>query len=318
MKAALFHRYGPPEVLQIEEVAKPAPKDDEVLIRIHATAVSSGDSRLRRADPFAARLFLGLFAPRKKILGGVLSGVVEATGSKVGLFRPGDQVFGATGLRMGAHAEYICLPETGALALKPAAASHAAAAAIPFGGTTALHFLQKAGLQRGQKVLVYGASGAVGTAAVQLAKYMGAEVTGVCSTANLEKVKSIGADHVIDYTKTDFAQNGPVYDLVFETVNKTPVSACLSVLKKGGTLILGAAMLTQMMQGAWASITSGKKVLAGMAVEQAEQIRFLARLMEEGAIMPVIDKSYPLEQIADAHRHVDGGRKKGNVVVRLV
>ncbi len=315
MTAAVYANYGAPEVLQIKEVGKPSPQANELLIKIHATGVSSGDCRLRRADPFAVRFFFGLFKPKKGILGGVLAGEVVGVGEAVKQYKVGDQVFGTTGMGFGAYAEYKCLPETATLAIKPAQVSHEAAAAIPFGGTTALHFIQKANIQPGQKVLIYGASGAVGTAAVQLAKHFGAEVTGVCSTANVDMVKSLGADKVIDYTKSDFTKSGETYDVVFDTVGKAQVSGLLQVLDKKGILLQGAATPGQMLQGAWAAMRSGIKVIAGVIKETPEGMAFLAQLMEAGKLKSVIDKTYPLAQIADAHRYVDGGHKKGNVVI---
>lgn len=318
MKAAVYTRYGPPEVLQIKEITKPSPKDNEILIKIHATAVTSADARLRKAEPFAVRFFSGLFKPKKSVLGGVLSGTIEAVGKNVREFKVGDLVFGSSFPYFGAYAEYVCLPETASLAIKPANMSHEEAAALPFGGMTALHFLRKANIQPGQKVLIYGASGAVGTAAVQIAQSFGATVTGVCSTANLEMVKNLGADQVIDYTKTDFAENGGQYDVVYETVNKAPFSSCIAALKSNGTLILGASMLGGMLRGAWASATSNKKVISGVVVETAEAANFLQKLAEAGKLKAVIDKAYNLEQIAGAHDYVDKGHKKGNVVIRLV
>lgn len=315
MKAAVYASYGAPEVVQIKTLAKPVPQDNEILVKIHATAVNSADARLRRADPFAVRFFFGLFRPSKSVLGGVLSGTVEAVGKNVRKFKVGDQVFGSAYPHFGAHAEYICLPETGTLAVKPDNISHEEAAALPFGGLTAVHFLQKGNIQPGQKVLVYGASGAIGTAAVQIAKYFGAEVTGVCSTANMEMVKSLGADHVIDYTKTDFTTIGGQYDVVFETVNKAPFSACLAALRENGTLILGAAMLTAMLRGAWVSLTGSKKVISGVAVETVTALALLKKMAEEGRLKAVIDKKYDFAQIATAHAYVDTGRKKGNVVI---
>ncbi|MCC6462058.1 MAG: NAD(P)-dependent alcohol dehydrogenase [Saprospiraceae bacterium] len=317
MKAAVFTQYGGPEVLQLQSVAKPSPKDHEILIRIQATAVNSGDCRLRKADPFAVRFFFGLFKPGKPILGGVLSGTVEAVGSKVTTFRVGDSVFGATQLQFGAYAEYICLPETGALAIKPTHFSHDEAAALPFGGTTAYHFVQQARIQPGQNVLVYGASGAVGSTVVQMAKYFGARVTGVCSTANLALVKHLGADEVLDYTQTDFSKTGEQYDVVFETVNKAPVSACLAVLRKNGTLVLSAAMLPEMLRGAWAARSSGIRFVAGMATETPEAIRFVQQLAEGGQLKAVVDKKFSLDDIVAAHAYVDKGHKKGNVVMQV-
>lgn len=318
MKAAVYSKYGAPEVLQVKALAKPSLKDNEILVKIHATAVTSGDCRLRKADPFAVRFFFGLFKPGKPVLGGVLSGIVEAVGKNVRKFKVGDPVFGSSFPNFGAYAEYICLPETAALTIKPENLSHETAAALPFGGMTALHFLQKANIRPGQKVLIYGASGAVGTAAVQIAKYFGATVTGVCSTANMEMVKTLGADHVIDYTQTDFAENAGQYDVVYETVNKAPFASCIAALKNNGTLILGAAMLPGMLRGAWTSATSSKKVIFGVTTETAEAVSFLQGLAKEGKMKAAIDKVYPLEQIAAAHAYVDKGHKKGNVIISLV
>ena len=317
MKAAVYSTYGAPEVLQLKELTKPSPKDHEILVKIHATAVTSADSRLRKADPFAIRFFFGLFKPKKPVLGGVLSGTIEATGKNVREFKVGDHVFGSSFPNFGAYAEYICLPENGTLAIKPENMSHEEAAALPFGGMTALHFLRKANIQPGQKVLIYGASGAVGTAAVQIAKHFGATVTGVCSTANIEMVKSIGADKVIDYTQTDFAKNGEQYDVIFETVNKAPFSSCIAALKNNGTLILGAAILAGMLRGVWTAATSNKKVIFGQVTETAEQVHFLQNLAKAGHLKAVVDKKYTLEQIAEAHAYVDNGHKKGNVVIQI-
>lgn len=318
MTAAVYANYGAPEVLQIKEVSKPTPKANEVLIKIHATSVNSGDCRLRKADPFAVRFFFGLLKPKQGILGVVVAGEVVEVGSEVKKYTVGDQVFGKTGMSFGAYAEYKCMPETGVLAIKPEYSSYETAAAIPFGGTTALHFIKKANIQPGQKVLIYGASGAVGSAAVQLAKYFGAEVTGVCSTSNLEMVRSLGADHVIDYTKTDFSSQGKTYDVVFETVGKAPFSSAIKAVTPEGTLLLASAWPADMLKGLWTSKTTNKKVISGGIEETAEDMAFLARLMETGKLKPVIDKTYPLAQIADAHRYVDGGHKKGNVVVRIL
>ncbi len=317
MKAIVYMNYGAPEVLQLKNVAKPVPKDNEVLVRIKATAANSGDWRLRRADPFAVRLFFGLTKPKKNILGGVLSGEVEAVGKNVTRFKAGDQVFGMTGMSFGAYAEYKCLPETATLALKPANISHKEAAVIPFGGTTAMHFLKKANIKPGQKVLVYGASGAVGTAVVQVAKSLGAAVTAVCSTANIQLMKSLGADKVIDYKTTDFTNGNEVYDVIFDTVNKTSFSGNLKVLSKTGVLLLSAAEMPQMMRGLWTNMTGGRKVVTGVNGEKTEDMNFLARLIEAGKMKAVIDRSYPLEEMAAAHTYVEQGHKKGNVAIEV-
>lgn len=317
MKAIIFTEYGPPEVLKIKEVPKPAPKDNEVLIKIIATAVNSGDWRLRKADPFMARFFTGLIRPRKNILGVVLSGVVEETGRNVTRFKEGDHVFALSDRFLGAYAEYICLPEVFSIALKPDNVTYEEAAAIPFGGHTALYFLRKANLKNGQSVLVYGASGSVGTAAVQIAKYYGAVVTGVCSTANVEMVKGLGADNVIDYTKTNVADINDTFDIVFEIVNKVPVSDIKNLVKKNGILILCAAMLKEMVQGSLISLTGDKKVLLGEAKATADDMIFLKELVESGSFKPVIDRTYALEQIAEAHAYVEKGHKRGNVVIKI-
>lgn len=317
MKAIVYTKYGPPDVLQLKDVEKPQPKDNEVLIRIKATAVNSADWRLRKADPFMVRFFLGLFKPKKNILGVVLSGVIENAGKDVTRYNAGDQVFGLSDMNLGTYTEYICLSETSALAIKPNNISFEEAAAIPFGGHTALYFLKKANIKSGQSVLVYGASGAVGTAAVQLAKYYGAKVTAVCSTANIEMVASLGADNVIDYTKTDIIHIDEHFDIIFETVNKAPISKLKGLLRKNGTLILSSAMLKEMIQGSLISLTSDKKVMLGEAKVTADDMNFLKELVESGKINPVIDRTYPFGQIAEAHAYVEKGHKKGNVAVIL-
>jgi len=319
MKAIVCTKYGPPEVLKLREVEKPVPKDNEVLIRIYATTVTSGDYRIRKADPFLIRFIFGFTKPRKNILGGNLAGEIESVGKDVKLFKTGDQVFGSTGMRFGSYAQYKCLPEDAVLTKKPSNMNYDEATAIPFGGLTALYFLKKANIRSGpayrsgrQKVLIYGASGAVGTAAVQLAKHFGAEVTGVCSTANIKLIKSLGADKVIDYTKEDFTKSDQTYDIMYETVGKTSISKGKKLLKKNGIYIGGSSgLLKGFAQLLWTSITSSKKVIIGVASEQKENLIFLKELIEKGLIKAVIDRRYPLEQTAEAHRYVEAGHKKG-------
>jgi NADPH:quinone reductase-like Zn-dependent oxidoreductase len=322
VKAAVYERYGPPEVVTIRDVAAPVPKDGEVLIRIRATTVSSGDSRVRalrvpRGFGWISRLVLGVSAPRQRILGAEGAGVVEAVGKAVTRFEPGDEVFVYSGASMGCHAELKCAAESSALARKPANLDFGQAAALSFGGATALDFLRKAKVRPGDAVLVNGASGAVGSAAVQLAKHFGATVTGVCSTANIELVRSIGADHVIDYTREDFAQSASGYDIIVDTVGTVGFARCERALKDGGRLVLVAADLPAMLEGVWASMTSNKRVIAGPTAERAEDLQLLAKLAEAGELKPVIDRCLPFEQIVEAHHLADSGRKRGSVVVTL-
>lgn len=260
-----------------------------------------------------------MFKPRIGILGVVFAGEVEAVGSQVTRFQVGQRIFGHTGVKiLGGHAAYVCLPaEQAAVALIPDNVSFEEAASVPFGASTAVHFLRQAKIQKGQKILIYGASGAVGTAAVQLAKYFGAEVTGVCSTGNLELVRSLGADQVIDYTREDLSQLGQNYDIVFETVGKLPYADCLRLLRPKGTLILGSGMLTEMMRAGLTTLSTGYKVLVGTGSEKSEELRFFADLLETGLYKPVIDRIYPLDQIAEAHAYAEKGHKKGNVVINL-
>jgi NADPH:quinone reductase-like Zn-dependent oxidoreductase len=322
VKAAVYERYGSPEVVELKEVDKPTPKDNEVLIKIHATTVTSGDWRVRSLNVpvgfgLISRLFLGVSRPRQRILGTELAGVIESVGKDVSRFKVGDQVFAFSGAGMGCHAEYRCMPEGGAVALKPPNLTYDEAAAISFGGTTALDFFRRGKLQGGERVLVNGASGGVGTAAVQLAKHFGAHVTGVCGTANVELVRSLGATHVIDYTKEDFTENAETYDVIVDTVGTAPFSRSKDSLKEGGRLLLVLGGLPDILQIPWVSMTSSKKIIAGPATGRAEDLRFLAELAQAGEFRPVIDRRYPFEQIAEAHRYVDTGRKKGNVIITL-
>ncbi|MCJ2531153.1 MAG: NAD(P)-dependent alcohol dehydrogenase [Candidatus Thermoplasmatota archaeon] len=311
MKAIVYTRYGPPEVLQVKEIAKPTPEDNEVLIRISATAVTAGDVRMRGANPWVARLFLGLLRPKNIRVGSELAGEVEAVGKDVSRFKEGDQVFGAS---RGANAEYMCVPEEGMLATKPANMTFEEAAAVPFGALSSLYFLRKGSIRRGQRVLIYGASGAVGTTAVQLAKYYGAEVMGVCSTANLDMVRSLGTDDVIDYTKEDFTRPA-TYDLIFDTVGKSSFLSCMKSLKRGG-VYLSALALAPIARRIWAAM-SGKRVIAGIASPKTEDLVFLKEIIEAGKLRSVIDRRYSLDQIVEAHRYVDKGHKKGNVVISV-
>lgn len=322
MKGVVCEKYGPPEVLRFKELDKPIPKENEVLIRIYATTVTSGDWRVRSLNVPAGfrmltRLAFGIRGPRQPILGTELAGRVEAVGKSVYKFQAGDPVFAFSDARMGCYVEYKCMPEDGAVILKPANLTFEEAAAISFGGTTALSFIRRAMLESGEKVLINGASGGVGTAAVQLAKHFGAEVTGVCSGANVELVRALGADHVIDYTKEDFTQNGERYHVIIDTAGTAPYSRSKTSLKEGGRLLLVLAGLPQMLQIPWVSMTSGKKIIAGPASGRAEDLRFLADLAERGLFRPVIDRTFPFDQIVEAHRYVDSGRKRGNVVITL-
>ncbi len=317
MKAIVCTKYGAPDFLQMKEVEKPTPKDNEILIKIHASSVSSGDSRMRRADPFIIRLIFGFKRPRNPILGVVVAGEIEAIGKTVSKFSIGDQVFGSSGMHFGAHAEYVSVPEDAVLALKPSNMTYKEAASIPFGATASIHFLRIANIQQGQKVLIYGASGALGTMAVQLAKNYGAEITAVCSTANVELMKSLGADHVIDYTQEDFTRNGKKYDVVFDTIGKSSLRKALKSLSDNGHLLLASAGIGTMIGGSIKSIFIKKKIVSGVIKETVKDMNFFKQLIEKGSLKAVIDRIYPLEQIVEAHAYVDKGHKKGNVIIAI-
>lgn len=325
MKAIVCTRYGPPEVLQLREVEKPTPKDNEVLIRVHAATVTMGDCELRSLKlpllwKVVIRIGFGFRAPRRKILGQELAGEVESVGSAVTRFKKGDQVFANTSLHLGAYAEYDCLPESGLIATKPPNMTYEEAAAVPVGGLHSLHFLRKANIQSGQKVLINGAAGTIGTIAVQLAKYYGAEVTGVDSTEKLGVLRYLDVDHVIDYTREDFTDSGETYDVIFDTVGKSsysPSVRSVRSLKRDGFYLLGNPGLSQQLRAPWTSRTSSKRVIGGTLAYKAEDLIFLRELIEAGKIRSVIDRRYSLEQTAEAHRYVDTGRKTGNVVVAV-
>ena len=297
MKAVVYKKYGSPDVLELKDIQKPTPKDNEILVRIHATTVTAGDWRMRKADPFLARLFNGLFKPRKvQILGFELAGVVEEVGRKVQSFRKGDEVFASCGFRFGAYAEYTCLPESDLIAIKPSNMSFEEAATVPVGGLTALGFLKQAQIKEGDNVLIYGASGSVGTFALQIARAYGARVTAVCSTANLNLMRQLGADDVIDYTKDDYTKTGTRFDIIFDAVGKTSKSASRHLLKEGGRYV---------------SVTGSPK-------SNHHDLLVLKKLIEDGKLITVIDRRYTLEQIREAHAYVESFRKKGNVVVTVI
>jgi NADPH:quinone reductase-like Zn-dependent oxidoreductase len=326
MKAIVWTAYGPPDVLQLQEVEKPAPKDNEVLIKIHATTVTAGDCELRslRLPIYFAlplRLWLGLRRPKETTIPGTeLAGEVEAVGKDVKRFQVGDQVFGSVSMGLGTNAEYICLPEEpeeGALALKPANMTYEQAATVPFGGCDALHFLRKGDIQPGETLLINGAGGSIGTFAVQLAKHMGAHVTAVDSAEKLDMLRSIGADAVIDYAKDDFTESGDAYDVIFDVVGKSSFSRSIQSLKPNGRYLLANPRLPHMFRGLWTSMTSDKKVVFEVASGTTKDLVTLRELVEAGTLKTVIDRRYPLEQTADAHRYVETGRKMGNVVVTV-
>ncbi len=319
MKAIVCTKYGPPDVLKLKKVDKPTPRDNEVLIKVHASTVAAGDVRLRSCTwaPWfwlPARIMFGFFKPRKPIPGNELAGEIEAVGKDINQFKVGDQVYGITWTVSfgGANAEYICLPEN-EVAIKPVNMTYEEAAAAPIGGLTALVLFRKGKIKKEQKVLIYGASGSVGTYAVQLAKHFGAEVTAVCSTLNIDLVKSLGADKISDYTKEDFTESGQVYDIIFDAVMKAPYSRCKSLLKKRGVYI---TVDYPFLLALWTSIFGNRRVVFGIA-NNIEDLKILRELIEAGKIKAVIDRCYSLEQTAEAHRYVEKGHKKGNVVITV-
>lgn len=328
MKAIVFSEYGSPDVLKIKEVAKPNPKDNEILVRVQATPVNYGDltarnfanSQFNMPAPLylPARLSFGWNKPKINILGSELAGEVEAAGRAVTKFKTGDQVFAYLGMNMGANAEYVCIPESGTVELKPANLTYEEAATLPYGAVMATSLLAKANIQRGQKVLINGASGGIGSMAVQLAKYYGAEVTGVCSAPRLEFVKSLGADKVIDYTREDFTQNGETYDLIFDILGRSTFLRVRRSLKPNGIYLLSSFKMKALLDMLWTSLTGSKqKIICAFANETPESLTLVKKLVEEGRVKAIVDKSFPMEQAAEAHRYVEQGRKKGNVVIAM-
>jgi NADPH:quinone reductase-like Zn-dependent oxidoreductase len=326
MKAIIWTNYGPPEVLQAAEIESPVPKDNEVLIKIFASTVTAGDCEMRSLKfpfllRFPMRLYNGFRKPKKTtILGQEFAGRIESVGKAVSKFKAGDQVFGATSFKMGAYAEYMCFPENPkeeVLAHKPVNMSFEEAASVPTGGLEALHFLNKGNIEHGKHVLINGSGGSIGTFGVQIAKHFGAEVTAVDSGAKLEMLRSLGADHVIDYTQTDFTKNGLNYDIIFDVVGKSPFSRSIRSLKKNGIFLLANPRFSLMFRGLWTNLTSNKKVISWTSGRNIEDLLFLKELAEEGKIKSVIDRTFPLEKTAEAHHYVETGQKKGNVIIAI-
>ena len=328
MKAIIWTKYGSPDGLQLKEVEKPVPKDDDILIKIHASSVTAGDCEMRRLElplmlSFPVRLYAGFLKPKRiTILGQELAGEVVEIGKNVTSYKVGDQVFGTTGFKFGAYAEYICLPENpddaqGTLAPKPLNLTYEEAAAVPTAGFEALHFLRRADIQRGKKVLIVGAGGSIGTFSIQLAKHLGAEVTGVDSPDKLELISSLGADHVIDFTKGDYTNSGELYDLVIDVVGKGSVARRLKLLQKGGYYFLAYAGLSHILLSIWTSMTSNKKLKIESSNQKKEDLILLKELIEAGKIKSIVDKSYPLVNTAEAHRFVENGQKKGNIAITV-
>jgi NADPH:quinone reductase-like Zn-dependent oxidoreductase len=330
MKAIVYTEYGPPDVLRLKEISKPAPKDKEVLIRTCATTINFGDLMARNfkaispskfSMPFLfwllTKISFGINQPKITILGSEFAGEVEAVGKAVTRFKPGDKVFGYPGQSFGAYAEYFCMPEDGVLAIKPANLTYEEAAVVPYGAIMAVNLLRRVNIQPGQKVLIIGASGGIGSAAVQIAKHHGAEVTGVCGTPRLEFVKSLGAARVIDYTKEDFTQNGETYDLIFDIPGKDSFERCKNSLKQNGRYLLASFKMKQFLQMLWTSVSDSKRVICAIAPGSVEDLDSVKELIEAGKIKVIIDRCYLLEQAAEAHRYVEEGLKKGNVVITV-
>ena len=324
MKAIIWTEYGPPEVLKLQELDKPKPNDNELLLKIHATSVTMGDCEMRNlklspALAFFMRIYNGINKPKRiTILGQDVAGVVEATGKNVKIFKVGDEIFGSTGFKMGAYAEYMCLPEDSELAIKPINMTFEEAAAVPLGGLNAIYFLEKAKIQNGQKVLINGAGGSIGTYAVQIAKSSGATVTGIDSTEKLDMLRSIGAENVIDYTQEDFTKKGGKYDVIFDVVRKSSFSGCVRLLNTNGIYLQANHGTLRRIRGSLTSMRSSKRIVSGTAMEGTEDLNHLKKLIEEGKIKSVIDRQYSLEQIIEAHKYVETGQKKGNVVIKVI
>lgn len=323
MKAIVLTEYGSPEGLQLKEVEHPTPKDNEILMRIRATTVTAGDAEIRTLNfpiwlMLPIRMYVGWGKPRDFILGQEFAGDITAVGKTVTRFKEGDPVFGTTGFRFGAYAEYACLSEAGTLAIKPSNMSYEEAAAVPVAGIEALHFVRSTNIQSGQKVLIIGAGGSIGTIGLQLARSLGAEVTGVDSTGKLDMLRSIGADHTIDYTQEDFAESGQTYDVIFDVMGKSSFSGSMRSLKPNGVFFLGGnSGPAEWLRAQWVSTTGSKRVIVGAANQATEDLVFLRDLIEAGKLKAIIDRRYPLEETAEAHRYVDTGQKKGNVVITV-
>ncbi len=319
MKAILYEEYGSPDVLKIREIAKPVPKDNEVLIKIFATSVTAADCLMRKAESWVDRLFLGFNRPRRKVLGTEFSGEIESIGKNVKKFRKGDRVYGFAGFGLGAYAEYKCMPENGSISIKPNNLSHKESAVLVDSASTALFFLKEKGkLKGGQKVLVIGAAGSIGTYATQLAKHFGAEITGVCSTKNVDFVILNGASKVIDYTNQDFTQIPETFDIIFDTSAKSSFSRCKHLLNPNGYYLVTMMKFTPLVQTIWTKMVGGKKVIFAMSINKTNSLTILKEMAEKGIVKPIIDKTFTFEQIGDAHRYVDEKQKSGNIAISLV